>query len=181
MDSPADLRQQLLAILTEHQEGQAGTGRLMLLIASTNSDSFFTAPFNKRVNSKFKGVGGLAMATVVGYRAMRMLHGTANQLYRETVINRMVLLYMIMMISRWADLMTSRFMYVDPNPAGSMATTTIVNALGLGVIDLTAGEVQALTRNFESYETMAKGNEPFNPEWWILQQTLEFIFRMSEA
>lgn len=180
-DPAADLRTQILGILAAYKDSNQAFPKLLLLLASDRTAGFFTAAFNRRPNQRFSGSGGLALATITGFSPLLMFHSTAKQVYSEVSVDRMVLLYIIIMISRWADLGTGRFFYQDPGPAGAMATTAVVNALGLGVTDLTAGEVQALTRNFESHESMMRGNEPFNSEWWIMQQTMEFLFRASMA
>lgn len=177
-----DARTQLLSLLARHKAAGEGFERLVTFLASDQSAGFFAAPFHQRRDSRFAAPGSLYQATIEGYKALLFLHRTATEIYTPTDIDRLVMCFVLIMVSRWADLKTGRLMYTDTAtaPHASMATLTVVNAMSLS-IELSAPETQAVLKHFASYSEMGTAFEPFNTEWWIIHQTMDFILVASRA
>lgn len=171
-----DARAALAAMLGPHMAGCPKLTDVVRYLASDQAGGFYLAPFNRNPKSRFAVDGGLVQAMLQGYKALRLLERTATALFSPVQLDRLVLLYVVLMISRWADLRDGKVIFSDQGARGSISTTTLTNCLVFGITDLTAAEVQAITSWARGRTEMVGAHEPFNPAWWVLNQTMDFVF-----
>ena len=146
-------------------------------LASDQAAGFYQAPFNRNPKSRFAVDGGLIQAMLQGYKALRVLERTATALFSPVNVDRLVMLYVVLMLSRWADLREGKAIFTDLREArGSIATTALTNCMVFGITDLSAAEVQAIVSWARGRTEMVAAHEPFNPTWWVLNQTMDFVF-----
>ena len=173
MTEPTDPRMAFVLMVKDHLKCPH-VATIAKVLASDQYLGFWDAPFSHS-NGRWDSKGGLAEATLLGYRAMRFLVATANQLFSGKVDeDRLVAVYLTVMVSRWCNIRTKQatFERVQPCSAISMAVS---NAIALG-IDLTPAEVQAITNIHASRSELVKDHEGFTSEWWVLSETMNWIF-----
>ena len=142
-------------------------------LLSDQGQGFWRAPFSS-THGRWDIDGGLAEATLLGYRAFRFLEKTAEQLYTKVDLDRMTGLYLSLVTARWCDLRTMAPVFDQKNRA-SITSTSVANAVSMG-IDLRPVEVQALTGWFLSRLEMVENHEGFTPEWWIISETMSWLY-----
>lgn len=146
------------------------------ILLSDQYVEFWNAPFSNG-QGRWDAPGGLAEATVLGYRAMRFLMATAHSLFtplNTEAESRIVALYLSLMIGRWADARTLVRTFSKQNPA-SASSVALANAVAFG-IDVRPTEVTALTRWHSSRIELAKEFDGFTTEWWVISETMNWIF-----
>jgi hypothetical protein len=151
-------------------------GEIARILISDQYADFWQAPFSNG-QGRWDAPGGLAEATVLGYRALRFLLVTANNLFNkldEENEHRIVALYLSLMSARWADVRNLSRTFGKHNPA-SASSVAVANAVAFG-IDLKPAEVTALTRWYSSRVELAKEFDGFTVEWWVLSETMNWLF-----
>lgn len=171
----SDARLMLIDIAKEHLKYKPVQDITRWLV-SDQSSSFLTQNFAPK--GLWCGTGGLVDATLNGYKPLRMLCKTSEVIYSTPNIDRIVAIYLILMISRNIEVPSGRITFQDG--LGSVGTTAVINALSFGMCDMTPGEVQALTKWWASRTEMIRDHEPFNHEWWIIAETLNWIFTANK-
>jgi hypothetical protein len=155
--------------------------RIAQWLVSDQSSAFYESAFNNFSGKYDKGrwdhPGGLAEATLIGYRAFRVLAKTGEALHTAYSVDRAAAIYLLVMISRAIDIRSGRQTTVDAE--GSISTVAVSNALYFGMTDLTCGEIQALTKWWESRKGMMMTHEPFNVVWWVVSETMNWIFTVA--
>ena len=191
MSSPAEppipatvdeLRNQFMSLMTGVM-GQSCTelDNIIGFLAGDSAKDFYRVPFHmKRGDSLFNGEHGLFLATTNGIPALRGFIKVARALYGASHIDepRMVALFLVVMVSRWADLQTGQVVYGEPTTVGSSSTNAIVNA-GLFGVTLSAGEVHAISMWYQTKQELAAEHESFTTEWWIMHETMNWILVKS--
>lgn len=172
MTEPLDPKVAFISMVKEHIDSNAIKEIAKLLIAD-QCVGFWDAPFSGGQN-RWDGKGGLAEAMLYGYRAFRILNTTASTLYTSVDTNRMLAIYLSLMIGRWANIRDLKHTFNRDNPA-SATSVGVANAIAFG-LDLSPKEVQALTRWYSSRLEMSRDYEGFSPEWWVLSETMNWIF-----
>ncbi len=151
-------------------------GELARLLLADQYADFWQAPFSNG-QGRWDAPGGLAEATVLGYRAMRFLMTTASNLFHTLTDddqNRIVALYLSLMSARWADVRNLNRTFSKHNPA-SGSSVAVSNAVAFG-IDIKPTEVTALTSWYLSRIELAKEFDSFTVEWWVLSETMNWLF-----
>ena len=150
-------------------------------IVSDQAAHFYKSPFSnfsgKYDKDRWSNPGGLVEATLHGYRVLRVLSETSNVIHTTHSVNRVVAVYLLVMISRCLDVKNN--VITTENASGSISTVAVSNALHFGMTDMDLGEIQALTKWWASRKDMFASHEPFNPTWWIVSQTLDWLFVSS--
>lgn len=172
-DQPTDPRMAFILMVKPHLNCPHIVS-IAKVLASDQYLSFWAAPFSHGTG-RWDGKGGLAEATMLGYQALRMLCATANQLFSGQVNeDRLVAIYLSIMVARWCNIRTKQTTFERLQP---MAATSIgvANAVAFG-IDLTPAEVQAMSGWFNSRQDMQKNHEGFTSEWWVISETMHWLF-----
>lgn len=173
MTEPTDPRMAFVLMVKDHLQCPHVV-TIAKILASDQYAGFFEAPFSHG-SGRWDHKGGLVEATLLGYRALRMLTATANQLFSGTLdADRLVAIYLTVMASRWCNVRTKAITFERSQPA-SVTSVSIANAIAFG-IDLTPNEAQALTNWYLSRTDMLKIHEGFTSEWWVISETLNWIF-----
>jgi hypothetical protein len=172
MTEPTDPKLAFVHLVKEHLQSKHVQNIAKVLVSDQYAE-FWEAPFSHG-SGRWDTKGGLAEATLLGYRAMRFLCKTADALFTKIDEDRLVALYLTVMISRWCNVRTMQRTFERVQPA-SATSVAVSNAIALG-LDLTPVEVQALTGWFKSRPEMLKDHEGFSPEWWVISETMNWIF-----
>lgn len=187
MNSPAEppipqtveeLRSQFLELIMPFQNVSCPElDNVVGFLAGDSATNFYRVPFHMKRDSLYNVEHGLFLATTNGLGALRGFIKVAKALYGATNINepRMVALYLVVMLGRWADLQTGRVVYADPTCVGSSSTNAIVNASLFNMMPMSAGEVQAISMWYQTKQEMAAEHESFTVEWWIMHETMNWI------
>jgi hypothetical protein len=174
-NEPTDPKVAFVHVVKDHIKHKPIAEIARLLISDQYAD-FWQAPFSNG-QGRWDSNGGLAEATVLGYRAMRFLMATANNLFSTLdadAENRIVALYLSLMSARWADVRNLHRTFSKFNPA-SASSVAVANAVAFG-IDLKPTEVTALTRWYSSRIELAREFDGFTVEWWVLSETMNWLF-----
>jgi len=173
----AELRQQLMGMLHQFQsELHPELDNVLGFLAGDQSDNFYRVPFHMKRDSIYNIEHGLFLAATNGVASLRGYIKVTKALYNTELSEaRMMALYLIVMISRWADLGSGMSVYGSPTCPGSSSTNAIVNAGLLGVMPLTAGEVQAISMWYQTKQEMAANHESFTAEWYVMHETMNWI------
>jgi hypothetical protein len=151
-------------------------------LVSDQANHFYEAPFSnfsgKYQPDRWSGKGGLVEATLAGYGPLRILLKTADTIYTTPSVDRVVAIYLLLMISRAIDVKRG---LVTVDSSGSISTVAVANAIAFGMVDLDIGEIQALTKWWASRKEMTGAHESFHVSWWIINQTLDWVFTASRA
>lgn len=151
-------------------------------LVSDQSSHFYEAPFNnfsgKWEPHRWSSPGGLVEATRIGYQPLRILLETAKTIYTTPSVDRVVAIYLSLMISRSLDVARGE---VITDSSGSISSVAVANALHFGMTDLNIGEIQALTKWWASRKEMAANHEGFSVSWWTINQTMDWLFTASRA
>lgn len=171
-----------MILLTKEHIKEPVIQRIGQWLVSDQAEVFYESPFNnfsgKYDKGRWDGPGGLVEATLYGYRAFRVLAKTGEALHTTYSVDRALAVYLLVMISRVIDIRSGRQTTVDAE--GSISTVAVSNALCFGMTDLTCGEIQALTKWWESRKGMMISHEPFNVVWWVISETMNWIFTMAK-
>lgn len=179
-DAINDPRVAMVLLAKEHIK-EPVIQRIAQWLLSDQAVKFYEMPFNNFSGKYDKGrwddPGGLAEATLYGYRAFRVLAKTAEALHTTYSVDRAVAIYLLVMISRAIDIRSG--LQTTTDAQGSISIVAVSNALYFGMTDLTCGEIQGLTKWWESRKGMAASHEPFNVVWWVVSETMNWIFIVS--
>lgn len=172
---PTDPKVAFLHAVKDHIKHKP-IGDIARILISDQYAEFWQAPFSNG-QGRWDVPGGLAEATVLGYRAMRFLLATASNLFNKMepeAESRIVALYLSLMSARWADVRSMVRTFSKTNPA-SASSVAVANAVAFGM-DLKPAEVTALTRWYSSRIELSKEFDGFTAEWWVLSETMNWIF-----
>lgn len=142
-------------------------------LIADQSAGFWKAPFSGG-RGRWDCEGGLAEAMLVGYRALRMLEQTVDKVYTKVDVDRVVALYLSLITARWVDLRSMVPTFDNRNHA-SFTSTAVANAVAIGM-EIRPVEVQAIIGWHLSRLEMAGNHEGFTPEWWVISETMSFLF-----
>ena len=172
MTEPTDPRMAFVLMVKEHIQNPVVQSISKVLVADQYAD-FWLAPFSHG-SSRWDNKGGLVEAMLLGYRAFSFLVATAEHLFTKVDKDRLLAIYMIILVSRWANIRTKQVTFQRMNPC-SATSVAVANAATFG-LDLTPAEAQALTRWYSSRSELIKDHEGFTPEWWVISETMNWIF-----
>jgi hypothetical protein len=173
MTEPTDPRMAFVLMVKEHLKSQH-VQNIAKVLVSDQYIGFWDAPFSHS-SGRWDSKGGLVEATLLGYRALRYLCATANQLFAGKVDeDRLVAIYLTIMVSRWCNVRTKQITFERTQPC-SVISVALANAVALG-IDLTPAEAQAITNVHASRSELMKDHEGFTSEWWVISETLNWVF-----
>lgn len=173
MTEPTDPRMAFVLMVKEHLKSQH-VQNIAKILVSDQYAGFWEAPFSHS-SGRWDVKGGLVEAALLGYRALRYLCATANQLFAGNVDeDRLVAVYLTIMVSRWCNVRTKQITFERIQPC-SATSVAVANAMAFG-LDLTPAEAQALTSWFISRTELLKNHDGFTSEWWVISETMNWIF-----
>ena len=177
-----DPRMSMVLLCREHLNNPV-IKNIATWIISDQANHIYESPFHnfsgKWVPDRLSGPGGLIEAAGHGYRTLRIFSKTAETLYAAHSVDRVVAIYLLLIISRALDV--RRGVVSTTDGGGSISTIAVANALHFGMTDLDLGEIQALTKWWASRKEMAGTHEEFSPTWWIINQTFDWLFTATRA
>lgn len=179
-----ELRRQLISQLQGYctSDDNIALTNVISLLADDKAVGFFNAPFHMGRGSRYAVDHGLYLATSEGIPILNGFCKVVQALYGSYVqMDQILACYMCIMTGRWCNLQTAAVVYPDPGirPCqSSMDTNSVVNAVYLG-LPMNHGNVLALTKWTMSKNEITATMDEFQPEWWVIHETLYWILVQS--
>lgn len=173
-----DLRESFVNMFKKHLKDH-NVKRVLDILTSDIESEFFRCAYCAGRRDRFAKAGGLASAALRGYQALLMIHTAAKNLFTEVDLDRCVLIFLLYISGRYKNFQSQSMVYGDLSEYTECITSISTNALSNAFIfgiSLTPNEVQAISRFDRSSRQLTDDRERFTVEWWILSQTVEWLY-----
>lgn len=172
MTEPTDPRMAFVLMVKEHIKNPTIQAISKVLVSDQYAD-FWSVPFSHG-NGRWDNKGGLVECMLLGYRALCFLMATADQLFTKVDKDRLLAIYMVLLVSRWCNVKNMQVTFQRQQPC-AVTSVAVANAVAFG-LDLSPAEAQALTRWYSSRSDLIRDHEGFTPEWWCISEVMNWIF-----